>query len=159
MNSEIYPSVAAACAALVAGVVILAAFIRRWEPRHLRERAENGEILLLSFTQIAALYDSAPEKWDLQVGDPVYYPNGKGQEGLLVFMLPQERKQYQKWFDWRLSHGEDAQQFQITVEALQSMQNDLAARQQVLQERMRTALAESLQAVHRILEEQKGAGN
>lgn len=50
----------------------------------------------------------------MQVDNPTYYPHGKERDGLLVFMLPKERKRYRKWFDWRLSHGEDAGQFQMT---------------------------------------------
>ena len=60
------------------------------------------------FAQIMALYNAAPEKWEMQVDSPTYYPHGKERDGLLVFMLPKERKRYRKWFDWRLSHGEDA---------------------------------------------------
>lgn len=82
-------------------------FALKREPAHLKERAKNGEILLLTFEQVMALYDSAPEKWELEVDGPIYYPQGKEQEGLLVFLLPRERKRYRAWFDWRLSHGEE----------------------------------------------------
>lgn len=156
MNIDICQSVIAACVAMVAALAVLAIFITRKEPRHLLERAKNGEILLLSFSQIVALYDSAPAKWDLQVSDPVYYPNGKDHDGLLVFMLPHERRKYQSWFNWRLFHSEkEQQQFQITVQALQAMQEDLAAHQKRLQKQNQKALQESAQAVQRILSEQK----
>ena len=101
----------AGCAALAGVLAFLSLHILRREPRYLRERSKRGEILLLTFDQVMALYNAAPEKWDMQVDNPTYYPHGKERDGLLVFMLPKERKRYRKWFDWRLSHGEDAGQF------------------------------------------------
>ena len=102
-----------------------------------------------------ALYNAAPGKWDMQVDGPVYYPQGKGKDGLLVYLLPKERKRYRRWFDWRLSHGEDAGQFQMTAKALLSMQEDLAGHLQRLQEGNRKALQESMEATQRILDRQQ----
>lgn len=124
----------------------------------MRERWKNGEILLLTFEQIMALYNAAPEKWDMQVDGPTYYPHGKEWDGLLVFMLPKERKRYRQWFDWRLSHGEDAGRFQMTAKALLSMQGDLEGHLQKLEAANQKALQESAEAVQRILEKQQQEG-
>ena len=102
-----------------------------------------------------ALYNAAPEKWDMQVDGPVYFPQGREKDGLLVYLLPKERKRYRRWFDWRLSHGEDAGQFQMTAKALLSMQEDLAGHLQRLQEGNRKALRESMEATQRILDRQQ----
>ena len=155
---DVMLSAITAGAALVAAVSVLAVSGVRREPEQLRKRAENGEILLLSFEQVMALYNSAPEKWDLQVDDPVYYPRGKEHDGLLVYMLPKERRRYRKWFDWRVSHGEDAQQFQMTAQALLSMQEDLSRHLHVLQDTNQKALDESAQAVRRVLDEREKEG-
>ena len=141
---------------LAAVLVLLSLHILRREPKDLRERSKNGEILLLTFEQIMALYNAAPEKWEMQVDSPTYYPHGKERDGLLVFMLPKERKRYRKWFDWRLSHGEDAGRFQMTAKALLSMQEDLAG--QRLQQSNEKALRESLEAAQRILDKQQQEG-
>ena len=85
-------------------------------------------------------------------------PHGKNQDGLLVFMLPKERKRYRKWFDWRLSHGEDAGRFQMTAKALLSMQEDLAGHLQQLQQSNQKALQESLESAQRILDKQQQEG-
>ena len=143
---------------LAAVLVLLSLHILRREPKDLRERSKNGEILLLTFEQIMALYNAAPEKWEMQVDSPTYYPHGKERDGLLVFMLPKERKRYRKWFDWRLSHGEDAGQFQMTAKALLSMQEDLAGHLQRLQQSNEKALRESLEAAQRILDKQQQEG-
>ena len=124
----------------------------------MRERSQNGEILLLTFEQIMALYYAAPEKWDMQVDGPTYYPHGKEQDGLLVYLLPKERKRYRAWFDWRLSHGEDAGRFQMTTKALLSMQEDLAGHLQELEESNQNALQEAVEATQRILDKQRQEG-
>ena len=134
MDTQVTFGILAGCVALAAVLVLLSLHILRREPKDLRERSKNGEILLLTFEQIMALYNAAPEKWEMQVDSPTYYPHGKERDGLLVFMLPKERKRYRKWFDWRLSHGEDAGQFQMTAKALLSMQEDLAGHLQRLQQ-------------------------
>lgn len=109
----------------------------------------------MTFDQVMALYNAAPEKWDMQVDGPIYYPKGREKDGLLVYLLPKERKRYRRWFDWRLSHGEDAGQFQMTAKALLSMQEDLAGHLQRLQEGNRKALQESMEATQRILDRQQ----
>ena len=160
MDPQVTFGIIAGCVALAAILIFLSLHILRREPKDLRERSKNGEILLLTFEQIMALYNAAPEKWDMQVDNPTYYPHGKERDGLLVFMLPKERKRYRKWFDWRLSHGEDAGQFQMT--ALLSMQEDLAGHLQRLQQSNEKALQESLEAAQRILDKQqqeRGCGN
>ena len=146
MDPQVTFGIIAGCVALAAILVFLSLHILRREPKDLRERSKNGEILLLTFEQIMALYNAAPEKWEMQVDSPTYYPHGKERDGLLVFMLPKERKRYRKWFDWRLSHGEDAGQFQMTAKALLSMQEDLAGHLQRLQQSNEKALRESLEA-------------
>ena len=155
MEPQVVMGLIAGCAALVGVLAFLSLHILRREPRYLRERSKNGEILLLSFEQVMALYNAAPEKWDMQVDGPVYFPQGKGKDGLLVYLLPKERKRYRRWFDWRLSHGEDAGQFQMTAKALLSMQEDLAGHLHRLQEGNRKALQESMEATQRILDRQQ----
>ena len=155
MDTQVAFGIIAGCVALAAILVFLSLHILRREPKDLRERSKNGEILLLTFEQIMALYNAAPEKWDMQVDGPVYYPHGKGKDGLLVYLLPKERKRYRRWFDWRLSHGEDAGQFQMTAKALLSMQEDLAGHLHRLQEGNRKALQESMEATQRILDRQQ----
>ena len=150
MDTQVAFGIIAGCVALAAILVFLSLHILRREPKDLRERSKNGEILLLTFEQIMALYNAAPEKWD--------YPHGKNQDGLLVFMLPKERKRYRNWFDWRLSHGEDAGRFQMTAKALLSMQEDLAGHLQQLQQSNQKALQESLEAAQRILDKQQQEG-
>ena len=118
MNTQIMLGIVGGCVALAAILALLSLHILRKEPKYLRERSQNGEILLLTFEQIMALYYAAPEKWDMQVDGPTYYPHGKEQDGLLVYLLPKERKRYRAWFDWRLSHGEDAGRFQMTTKAI-----------------------------------------
>lgn len=162
MDPQVTFGIIAGCVALAAILVFLSLHILRREPKDLWERSKNGEILLLSFEQVMALYNAAPEKWDMQVDNPTYYPHGKERDGLLVFMLPKERKRYRKWFDWRLSHGEDAGQFQMTAKALLSMQEDLAGHLQRLQQSNEKTLQESLEAAQRILDKQqqeRGCGN
>ena len=162
MEPQVVLGLIAGCAALVGVLAFLSLHILRREPQYLRERSKRGEILLLTFEQVMALYNAAPEKWDMQVDNPTYYPHGKERDGLLVFMLPKERKRYRKWFDWRLSHGEDAGQFQMTAKALLSMQEDLAGHLQRLQQSNEKALRESLEAAQRILDKQQqegGCGN
>ena len=158
MDTQVAFGIIAGCVALAAILVFLSLHILRREPKDLRERSKNGEILLLTFEQIMALYNAAPEKWDMQVDSPTYYPHGKNQDGLLVFMLPKERKRYRNWFDWRLSHGEDAGPFQMTAKALLSMQEDLAGHLQQLQQSNQKALQESLEAAQRILDKQQQEG-
>ena len=155
MDFTVVFSVVSGCAALVVILAFLSAHILKREPAHLLERSKNGEILLLSFEQIMALYYAAPGKWDMQVDGPTYYPRGKENDGLLVFMLPKERKLYRRWFDWRLSHGEDAGHFQMTAKALLSMQEDLSYHLHELQETNQKALKESAEAVQRVLNEQQ----
>ena len=155
MDTQVTFGIIAGCVALAAVLVLLSLHILRREPQYLRERSKRGEILLLTFDQVMALYNAAPEKWDMQVDGPVYYPHGKGKDGLLVYLLPKERKRYCRWFDWRLSHGEDAGQFQMTAKALLSMQEDLAGHLQRLQEGNRKALQESMEATQRILDRQQ----
>ena len=155
MEPQVVLGLIAGCAALAGVLAFLSLHILRREPRYLLERSQRGEILLLTFEQIMALYNAAPEKWEMQVDSPTYYPHGKERDGLLVFMLPKERKRYRKWFDWRLSHGEDAGQFQMTAKALLSMQEDLAGHLQRLQEGNRKALQESMEATQRILDRQQ----
>ena len=140
MDMTVSFSILAACGALAAILAALAVYALKREPAHLKERAKNGEILLLTFEQVMALYDSAPEKWELEVDGPIYYPQGKEQEGLLVFLLPRERKRYRAWFDWRLSHGEEERQSRMTAQALLSMQEDLARHLRALQETNEKAL-------------------
>ena len=158
MDPQVTFGIIAGCVALAAILIFLSLHILRREPKDLRERSKNGEILLLTFAQIMALYNAAPEKWDMQVDGPVYYPHGKGKDGLLVYLLPKERKRYCRWFDWRLSHGEDAGQFQMTAKALLSMQEDLAGHLQRLQQSNEKALQESLEAAQRILDKQQQEG-
>ena len=158
MDTQVAFGIIAGCVALAAILVFLSLHILRREPKDLRERSKNGEVLLLTFEQIMALYNAAPEKWDMQVDGPVYYPHGKGKDGLLVYLLPKERKRYCRWFDWRLSHGEDAGQFQMTAKALLSMQEDLAGHLQRLQQSNEKALQESLEAAQRILDKQQQEG-
>ena len=155
MDTQVTFSILAGCVALAAVLVLLSLHILRREPKDLRERSKNGEILLLTFEQIMALYNAAPEKWEMQVDSPTYYPHGKERDGLLVFMLPKERKRYRKW---RLSHGEDAGQFQMKAKALLSMQEDLAGHLQRLQQSNEKALQESLEAAQRILDKQQQEG-
>ena len=155
MEPQVVMGLIAGCAALAGVLAFLSLHILRREPRYLRERSQRGEILLLTFEQVMALYNAAPEKWDMQVDGPVYYPQGKGKDGLLVYLLPKERKRYRRWFDWQLSHGEDAGQFQMTAKALLSMQEDLADHLQSLQEGNRKALRESMEATQRILDRQQ----
>ena len=155
MDPQVTFGIIAGCVALAAILIFLSLHILRREPKDLRERSKNGEILLLTFEQIMALYNAAPEKWDMQVDGPTYYPHGKDLDGLLVYLLPKERKCYRRWFDWRLSHGEDAGQFQMTAKALLSMQEDLAGHLQRLQEGNRKALQESMEATQRILDRQQ----
>ena len=155
MEPQVVMGLIAGCAALAGVLAFLSLHILRREPKYLRERSQRGEILLLTFEQVMALYNAAPEKWDMQVDGPVYYPHGKGKDGLLVYLLPKERKRYCRWFDWRLSHGEDAGQFQMTAKALLSMQEDLADHLQSLQEGNRKALQESMEATQRILDRQQ----
>lgn len=158
MDTQVTFGIIAGCVALAAVLVLLSLHILRREPKDLRERWKNGEILLLTFEQIMALYNAAPEKWDMQVDGPTYYPHGKERDGLLVFMLPKERKRYRQWFDWRLSHGEDAGRFQMTAKALLSMQGDLEGHLQKLEAANQKALQESAEAVQRILEKQQQEG-
>ena len=158
MDMTVSFSILAACGALAAILAALAVYALKREPAHLKERAKNGEILLLAFGQVMALDDSAPGKWELEVDGPIYYPQGKEQEGLLVFLLPRERKRYRAWFDWRLSHGEDAGRFQMTAKALLSMQGDLEGHLQKLEAANQKALQESVEAVQRILEKQQQEG-
>lgn len=155
MEPQVVMGLIAGCAALAGVLAFLSLHILRREPQYLRERSQRGEILLLTFEQVMALYNAAPEKWDMQVDGPVYYPQGKGNDGLLVYLLPKERKRYRRWFDWQLSHGEDAGQFQMTAKALLSMQEDLADHLQSLQEGNRKALRESMEATQRILDRQQ----
>ena len=155
MEPQVVLGLIAGCAALAGVLAFLSLHILRREPRYLRERSKNGEILLLSFEQVMALYNAAPGKWDMQVDGPVYFPQGKGKDGLLVYLLPKERKRYRRWFDWQLSHGEDAGQFQMTAKALLSMQEDLAGHLHRLQEGNRKALRESMEATKRILDRQQ----
>lgn len=158
MNTQVTVGIFAGCVALAAILALLSIHILRKEPKYLRERSQNGEILLLTFEQIMALYYAAPEKWDMQVDGPTYYPHGKEQDGLLVYMLPKERKRYRVWFDWRLSHGEDAGQFQMTTKALLSMQEDLAGHLQELEESNQKALQESVEAAQRIVDKLRQEG-
>lgn len=158
MEPQVVMGLIAGCAALVGVLAFLSLHILRREPRYLRERSKNGEILLLSFEQVMALYNAAPEKWDMQVDGPAYYPQGREKDGLLVYLLPKERKRYRRWFDWRLSHGEDAGQFQMTAKALLSMQEDLEGHLQKLEKANQKALQESIGAVQRILEKQRQEG-
>lgn len=158
MDTQVTFGIIAGCVALATVLVLLSLHILRREPKDLRERWKNGEILLLTFEQIMALYNAAPEKWDMQVDGPTYYPHGKDLDGLLVFMLPKERKRYRQWFDWRLSHGEDAGRFQMTAKALLSMQGDLEGHLQKLEAANQKALQESVEAVQRILEKQQQEG-
>lgn len=158
MEMQVTVGIFAGCVALAAILALLSLHILRKEPKYLRERSQNGEILLLTFEQIMALYYAAPEKWDMQVDGPTYYPHGKEQDGLLVYMLPKERKRYRAWFDWRLSHGEDAGRFQMTTKALLSMQEDLAGHLQELEESNQKALQESVEVTQRILDKQRQKG-
>ncbi len=158
METQVTVGILAGCVALAAILTLLSLHILRKEPKYLRERSQNGEILLLTFEQIMALYYAAPEKWDMQVDGPTYYPHGKEQDGLLVYMLPKERKRYRAWFDWRLSHGEDAGRFQMTTKALLSMQEDLAGHLQELEESNQKALQEAVTAAKRILDKQRQEG-
>lgn len=158
MEMQVTVGIFAGCVALAAILALLSLHILRKEPKYLRERSQNGEILLLTFEQIMALYYAAPEKWDMQVDGPTYYPHGKEQDGLLVYMLPKERKRYRAWFDWRLSHGEDAGRFQMTTKALLSMQEDLAGHLQELEGSNQKALQESVEATQRILDKQRQKG-
>lgn len=158
METQVTVGILAGCVALAAILTLLSLHILRKEPKYLRERSQNGEILLLTFEQIMALYYAAPEKWDMQVDGPTYYPHGKEQDGLLVYMLPKERKRYRAWFDWRLSHGEDAGRFQMTTKALLSMQEDLAGHLQELEESNQKALQEAVAAAQRILDKQRQEG-
>ena len=158
MEPQVAKGLIAGCAALAGVLAFLSLHILRREPRYLRERSQRGEILLLTFEQVMALYNAAPEKWDMQVDGPVYFPQGKGKDGLLVYLLPKERKRYRRWFDWRLPHGEDAGQFQMTAKALLSMQEDLAGHLQRLQQSNEKALRESLEAAQRILDKQQQEG-
>ena len=158
MEMQFTVGIFAGCVALAAILALLSLHILRKEPKYLRERSQNGEILLLTFEQIMALYYAAPEKWDMQVDGPTYYPHGKEQDGLLVYMLPKERKRYRAWFDWRLSHGEDAGRFQMTTKALLSMQEDLAGHLQELEGSNQKALQESVEATQRILDKQRQKG-
>ena len=158
METQVTVGILAGCVALAAILTLLSLHILRKEPKYLRERSQNGEILLLTFEQIMALYYAAPEKWDMQVDGPTYYPHGKEQDGLLVYLLPKERKRYRAWFDWRLSHGEDAGRFQMTTKALLSMQEDLAGHLQELEESNQKALQEAVTAAQRILDKQRQEG-
>lgn len=158
METQVMVGILAGCVALATILTLLSLHILRKEPKYLRERSQNGEILLLTFEQIMALYYAAPEKWDMQVDGPTYYPHGKEQDGLLVYMLPKERKRYRAWFDWRLSHGEDAGRFQMTTKALLSMQEDLAGHLQELEESNQKALQEAVTAAQRILDKQRQEG-
>ena len=158
MEPQVVMGLIAGCAALVGVLAFLSLHILRREPQSLRERSKRGEILLLTFDQVMALYNAAPEKWDMQVDGPVYYPKGREKDGLLVYLLPKERKRYRRWFDWRLSHGEDAGQFQMTAKALLSMQEDLEGHLQKLEKANQKALQESIGAVQRILEKQRQEG-
>lgn len=158
METQVMVGILAGCVALATILTLLSLHILRKEPKYLRERSQNGEILLLTFEQIMALYYAAPEKWDMQVDGPTYYPHGKEQDGLVVYMLPQERKRYRAWFDWRLSHGEDAGRFQMTTKALLSMQEDLAGHLQELEESNQKALQEAVTAAQRILDKQRQEG-
>lgn len=81
MDMTVSFSILAACGALAAILAALAVYALKREPAHLKERAKNGEILLLTFEQVMALYDSAPEKWELEVDGPIYYPPGEGAGG------------------------------------------------------------------------------
>lgn len=155
MDTQVTFSILAGCVALAAVLVLLSLHILRREPKDLRERSKNGEILLLTFEQIMALYNAAPEKWEMQVDSPTYYPHGKERDGLLVFMLPKERKRYRKWFDWRLSHGEEERQSRMTAQALLSMQEDLARHLRALQETNEKALEESARAIERVRRENR----
>ena len=158
MNTQITVGILGGCVALAAILALLSLHILRKEPKYLLERSQNGEILLLTFEQIMALYYAAPEKWDMQVDGPTYYPHGKERDGLLVYLLPKERKRYRTWFDWRLSHGEDGGQFQMTTKALLSMQEDLADHLQGLEESNQNALQEAFEATQRILDKQRQEG-
>ena len=158
MNTQITVGILGGCVALAAILTLLSLHILRKEPKYLRERSQNGEILLLTFEQIMALYYAAPEKWDMQVDGPTYYPHGKERDGLLVYLLPKERKRYRAWFDWRLSHGEDGDKFQMTTKALLSMQEDLAGHLQELEESNQNALQEAVAATQRILDKQRQEG-
>ena len=151
MEPQVMAGIIAGCAALAGVLTLLSLHILRREPRYLRERSQRGEILLLSFEQVMALYSAAPAKWDMQVDGPIYHPQGKETEGLPVYLLPKERKRYRQWFDWRLSHGEDAGKFQVTAKALLAMQEDLAGRLQDLQAENRKAALESAEAAQRVL--------
>ena len=65
MEMQVTVGIFAGCVALAAILALLSLHILRKEPKYLRERSQNGEILLLTFEQIMALYFAAPEKWDM----------------------------------------------------------------------------------------------
>ena len=88
MEPQVVLGLIAGCAALNRYTYSLSLHILRREPQYLRERSKRGEILLLTFDQVMALYNAAPEKWDMQVDGPVYYPQGKGKDGLLSTCCP-----------------------------------------------------------------------
>lgn len=71
MDTPITIGILAGCAALVLILVLLSLHILRKESAYLRERSRNGEILLLTFDPIMALYRAAPEKWEMQVDGPL----------------------------------------------------------------------------------------
>ena len=77
MDTQVTFGILAGCVALAAVLVLLSLHILRREPKDLRERSKNGEILLLTFAQIMALYNAAPEKWEMQGDSPTYYPTGR----------------------------------------------------------------------------------
>ena len=156
MEPQVVLGLIAGCAALAGVLAFLSLHILRREPQYLRERSKRGEILLLTFDQVMALYNAAPEKWDMQVDGPVYYPQGKGKRR--TFGLPAAQGAETLPPVVRLAAlplGRDAGQFQMTAKALLSMQEDLAGHLQRLQDGNRKALQESMEATQRILDRQQ----
>ena len=158
MDTQVTFGILAGCVALAAVLVLLSLHILRREPEDLRERSKNGEILLLTFAQIMALYNAAPEKWEMQVDSPTYYPHGKERDGLLVLMLPKSRSATGSGLTGGSPTGRTPAAFQMTAKALLSMQEDLAGHLQRLQQSNEKALQESLEAAQRILDKQQQEG-
>ena len=88
MEPQVAMGLIAGCAALAGVLAFLSLHILRRESRYLRERSKRGEILLLTFDQVMALYNAAPEKWDMQVDGPVYFPKAKGKTAFWSICCP-----------------------------------------------------------------------
>ena len=89
----------------------------------------------MTFEQVMALYNAAPEKWGYAGGRaPVYFPKAKGKTAFWSTCCPRSGNATAGGSTGGSPTGRDAGQFQMTAKALLSMQEDLADHLQSLQE-------------------------